>query len=185
MWEQQLKLSRAGLANDHVLLANLHCSFNNQMFDFTFSRELNSENTPKAFFSTNYEAVHILGLLELWGIQVLIFPNSQLFLSIICRMLIRLNRCVFEVCKKKTSLYICACVSMAFPLSGTHHPQRLMSLNTAQSELIKQTTETAEGRGEGGRWGGNRNKYKGGLLLPLWATGRMSLCWWKRSTMHS
>lgn len=52
--------------------------------------------------------------------------------------------------KKNLPLYIGAFVSMAFPLSGTQHPQRLMSLNTAPSELIKQTTETAEGRGEGG-----------------------------------
>lgn len=37
--------------------------------------------------------------------------------------------------------YMCVCVSVAFPLSGTRHPQRLMSLNTAQSELIKETTE--------------------------------------------
>lgn len=37
--------------------------------------------------------------------------------------------------------YICVCVSVAFLLSGTRHPQRLMSLNTAQSELIKETTE--------------------------------------------
>lgn len=38
---------------------------------------------------------------------------------------------------------------MAFPLNGTYHPQRLMSLNTAQSELIKETTETEQRRGEG------------------------------------
>ena len=54
-------------------------------------------------------------------------------------------------CRKPPSIYISVCVSMAFPLSGTHHPQRLMSLNTAQSELIKQTTETGEWSGEGRR----------------------------------
>lgn len=54
-------------------------------------------------------------------------------------------------CRKPPFIYISVCVSMAFPLSGTHHPQRLMSLNTAQSELIKQTTEAGEGSGEGRR----------------------------------
>lgn len=85
-------------------------------------------------------------------------------------MLISLNHYVFEVLKN-LPLCICVCVSMAFPLSGIHHPQRLMSLNTAQSELIKQTTETERGEEREGDWGGNRNKCKGGFLLPLWTTG--------------
>lgn len=55
-------------------------------------------------------------------------------------MLISLNQNVWSV--KNLPPYICACVSMAFPLGGTYHPQRLMSLNTAQSELIKPTAET-------------------------------------------
>lgn len=37
--------------------------------------------------------------------------------------------------------YICFCVLVTFLLSRTRHPQRLMSLNTAQSELIKETIE--------------------------------------------
>lgn len=60
-------------------------------------------------------------------------------------VLTSLNRYVFEVLRKTLPLCICVCVSMAFSLSGIHHPQRLMSLNTAQSELIKQTRETERG----------------------------------------
>lgn len=52
---------------------------------------------------------------------------------------------------------------MALPRSGTHHPQRLMSLNTAHSELIKQTTETGEERGEE-----ERGERRGGRQRGEW-----------------
>lgn len=49
-----------------------------------------------------------------------------------------------------------------------------MSLNTAQSELIKQTTETERGEEREDGCGGNGNKCEGGFLLPLLATGNIS-----------